>query len=447
VPEVEALHAALSACVDALPEDPADTRTREQKLRDVLCDLALRPGTSEVPPVQVVLTLVAGVPTLLGGDQPAELGAGVVSAETARQLLDAVTGTGLGEGVLADLRRSAATTPGGATVAGAEVEGEPAGDEHPAVDDGPAPMPQDAWLASAEQRLAGGEIDLEFDRELAAAQARWEAEFAAGAIADPDPPGDRPDAPPGLSTPPRPAAASGWWAAADRAVADASAAQWAAEQAVARAGRLVRTAERADAADEAAWRRSAAGRVDAAEDAVTALRTADEADRAALQDLLARTGGGGLAERPRIALVDALSGILVALTDLPGLRRVAHCGRPACRRRPERCRHDLGGRPGLGAPRPTDGYRPGADLDRFVRLRDRRCRWPGCRERVCRGEIDHRVRWPDGPTDVLNLAGLCTGDHRGKHQAPGFGVDVTEEGSLVVTTPSGITATTDPPPF
>jgi hypothetical protein len=187
--------------------------------------------------------------------------------------------------------------------------------------------------------------------------------------------------------------------------------------------------------------------VDAAEDAVTALRTADEADRAALHDLLARTGGGGLAERPRIALVDALSGILVALTDLPGLRRVAHCGRPACRRRPERCRHDLGGRPGLGAPRPTDGYRPGADLDRFVRLRDRRCRWPGCRKRVCRGEIDHRVRWPDGPTDVLNLAGLCTGDHRGKHQAPGFGVDVTEEGSLVVTTPSGITATTDPPPF
>jgi hypothetical protein len=66
---------------------------------------------------------------------------------------------------------------------------------------------------------------------------------------------------------------------------------------------------------------------------------------------------------------------------------------------------------------------------------------------VCRGEIDHRVRWPDGPTDVLNLAGLCTGDHRGKHQGPGFGVDVTEEGSLVVTTPSGITATTDPPPF
>jgi hypothetical protein len=109
--------------------------------------------------------------------------------------------------------------------------------------------------------------------------------------------------------------------------------------------------------------------------------------------------------------------------------------------------HDLGARPGLGAPGPTEGYRPGAALDRFVRARDRRCRFPGCRRRVARGEIDHRVRWPDGPTVVGNLAGLCTGDHRGKHQAPDWIYDLTPDGRLAVTTPSGVTAVTEPPPY
>ena len=40
-----------------------------------------------LPPVQVALTVVAGVDTLLGGDAPAELGGRVVPAEVARQLL------------------------------------------------------------------------------------------------------------------------------------------------------------------------------------------------------------------------------------------------------------------------------------------------------------------------------------------------------------------------
>jgi hypothetical protein len=494
VPEIEALHAALSACVDALPPDPADTRTRAQKMLDVLCDLVLRPGQNGVPPVQVILTLVAGVHTVLGGDAPAELNGQVVSAETARQLLNALTGAGLGDGVLAELRG----------LADADAVATATGSDAPGVDgrflddcglpdwelparmraalaeweddwqrrlaagqfDDPDPMPDGGWPASLEARPALDEFDrafdLEFDRALVAAQQRWEADFAAGRIVDPDPPDDPPGNPsddgPGMSRPPATPVvprrhaepddpASGLWSAADRALTEAAAAQWQAEQAATRAGRLVRTAALADATDEGTWRGSAAGRVDAAEDAMTALLAAGRADRAALSDLLERAGGGGLAERPRIALVDALSGVLLSLTDLPGLRRAAHCGRPACRRHPERCSHDLTGRPGLGAPPPTDGYRPGAELDRFVRLRDRRCRWPGCRGRVRTGELDHRVRWPDGPTDVTNLAGLCTGDHRAKHQAPGFHVDLTDQGTLVITTPSGITAATDPPPF
>jgi hypothetical protein len=210
---------------------------------------------------------------------------------------------------------------------------------------------------------------------------------------------------------------------------------------------MVGTAERADAADESAWRTSPAGRVDAAQDALQALAAAADTDRQTLGALLSRTAGGGLADRPRVALVDALTGALVSLTDLPELRRTGHCGAPACRRVPQTCSHDLTGRPGLGAPGPTDGYRPSAALDRFLRARDRRCRFPGCRRPVATGELDHRVRHPDGPTSVTNLIGFCVGNHRGKHQAPGWTYAMAPDGALTVTTPTRLTATTAPPPF
>jgi hypothetical protein len=239
----------------------------------------------------------------------------------------------------------------------------------------------------------------------------------------------------------------GWWAVADRAVDEASRAGLVAQQALGRAERLVSTAARADARDEAGWRAGPAGRVTAAADALQALAAAAEADRRALAGLLAQTAGGGLVDRPRIALVDALSGALVSLTDLPGLRRAGQCGRPACRRAPAGCAHDLTGRPGLGAPGPTAGYRPGAALDRFLRARDRRCRFPGCRRPVATGELDHRIRHPQGPTSVTNLAGFCVGHHRGKHQASGWVFHLAPDATLTVTTPTGLTAVTTPPPF
>ena len=109
----------------------------------------------------------------------------------------------------------------------------------------------------------------------------------------------------------------------------------------------------------------------------------------------------------------------------------------------------LTGRPGLGAPPATDGYRPAAALDRFTRARDRRCRFPGCRRRIPKaGELDHVERYPDGPTAAANLAGFCTADHhRGKHQAPGWSYALAPDGTLTVTTPSGLVAVTDPPPY
>ncbi|RFU20421.1 HNH endonuclease [Geodermatophilus marinus] len=210
----------------------------------------------------------------------------------------------------------------------------------------------------------------------------------------------------------------------------------------------MRTAQAATAAVQATWATGPAGRATAAADALTALAALAEDQREQLGALLAATAGGGLADRPRLALTDATTGALLALTDLPELRRAAHCGAAACRRAPETCDHDLGARPGLGLPGPTAGYRPGAALDRFVRARDRRCRFPGCRRRVpAGGELDHTRAWPDGPTAAANLAGYCTTDHRGKHQAPDWTHTQHRDGTLTVTTPSGLTATTDPPPY
>jgi hypothetical protein len=186
----------------------------------------------------------------------------------------------------------------------------------------------------------------------------------------------------------------------------------------------------------------------AAPDTLAALAAATAGQRAALAALLERTGGGGLADRPRIAVTDALTGALLVLTDARELRDAGSCGQQACRTGRVVCDHDLTGRPGLGPPADCATYRPGAALDRHVRARDRRCRFPGCRRRVPRGgELDHNQPWPDGPTSAANLTGFCTSDHRGKHQAPGWLYDLAADGTLTVTTPTGLVAVTMPPPY
>ncbi|MGY1809726.1 hypothetical protein ACI8AF_20360 [Blastococcus sp. SYSU D00669] len=55
--------------------------------------------------------------------------------------------------------------------------------------------------------------------------------------------------------------------------------------------------------------------------------------------------------------------------------------------------------------------------------------------------------YPLGATSAANLTGYCTGDHRGKHQAPGWSRELADDGRLTVTTPSRLVATTEPPPF
>ncbi len=83
-----------------------------------------------------------------------------------------------------------------------------------------------------------------------------------------------------------------------------------------------------------------------------------------------------------------------------------------------------------------------------MRARDRRCRFPGCRRPVPRGgELDHDRPYPHGDTSAGNLTGYCTGHHRGKHQAPGWRHTLAPDGTLTVTTPTDLGATTDPPPW
>jgi hypothetical protein len=181
----------------------------------------------------------------------------------------------------------------------------------------------------------------------------------------------------------------------------------------------------ARARDEAAVREASTGAKEAILDG-----TWCDGEQRALLDLGASMGvrdldGTGLAHRPRIAVVDQLRGSLVALTDATGIRRGA----------------------ALGPPAGADGYTPDAELDRFVRLRDRRCRFPGCRARARTGDLDHRREWPDGATTHDNLVCLCRHHHRLKHQAPGWRFDEGDDGDLAITMPSGEVLTSSPPRF
>ena len=478
MPEAQVLYRTLAAYADSLDEED-DPRTLGQKMVDCVVDLVLRPGESDLPPVQILLTMVASISTLAGGDAPGEIDGQVVPAEMIRQFLAALTAR---LGVIADDGEQAGEQSGG-SVPWEELEQDElcrwwaemerrvlSGELVDPDEDAPHPdTPAHAapWFDESPDDplddihdLADGPQDEIGGNERPPDEASWPPEWL---LDEPPSPTKSQMGPPGKDEPPAsgqddrrgqteptPSTADegGWWAAADRAVDDAGAALLGMQRRLTHAQRMVRAAAAADEADETAHQEGAAGRLTAAEDAITALLSATDVQREYLADLLAATGGGGLADRPRIALTDALSGALLALTDLPGLLRAGTCGRTACRRDAGGCTHDLSGRPGVGPPGPTDGYRPSAELDRWIRARDRRCRFPGCRRRVPRGgELDHHRPHPDGPTSSANLVGYCTADHRGKHQAPGWDQQLDPDGTLTVTTPTGLVAQTNPPPY
>ncbi len=94
-------------------------------------------------------------------------------------------------------------------------------------------------------------------------------------------------------------------------------------------------------------------------------------------------------------------------------------------------------------------YTVPADLKKWLRVRDRTCRHPGCSIPAARCELDHTRPWAhDGPTDADNLAHLCRKHHAFKSEGLCH-YDQPRPGVLTATSAGGRTYTTenDDPPF
>ncbi len=94
----------------------------------------------------------------------------------------------------------------------------------------------------------------------------------------------------------------------------------------------------------------------------------------------------------------------------------------------------------------VERYRPQIALKRFLRARDERCRFPGCRRPVWRCEIDHtKAASEGGPTCPGNTAHLCKRHHVLKTVAA-WTVEQVSAGVLVWTSPTGRRHTDRPEP-
>jgi hypothetical protein len=90
-----------------------------------------------------------------------------------------------------------------------------------------------------------------------------------------------------------------------------------------------------------------------------------------------------------------------------------------------------------GAPVAVTRYRPSAELQRFVDLRDERCRFPGCTRRPWHCDADHTIDAAlGGETSAGNLAVLCRRHHVLKHASP-WHVEQVSGGRLQWTSPTG----------
>ncbi|MGY1803390.1 DUF222 domain-containing protein [Blastococcus sp. SYSU D00922] len=145
--------------------------------------------------------------------------------------------------------------------------------------------------------------------------------------------------------------------------------------------------------------------------------------------------GGGL----DLALTDPGSGALRAVVTRRELERLARRGCPdhpdgdcAC--------------PLLDRPPPVERYRHTPAQERFVTTRDRTCRHPGCGNSAGWADLDHVLAHADGgETSCENLCCLCRRHHRLKTHAPGWSFAMAPDGTLTVTTPSGVTRVERPP--
>ena len=88
--------------------------------------------------------------------------------------------------------------------------------------------------------------------------------------------------------------------------------------------------------------------------------------------------------------------------------------------------------------------RPGAEVDRWIRVRDRHCVAPSCHRPAHRADLDHtRAHALGGPTSSWNLGAWCRHHHRAKHHG-GWSVRQPAPGRFEIRTRAGIAATTAP---
>jgi hypothetical protein len=97
--------------------------------------------------------------------------------------------------------------------------------------------------------------------------------------------------------------------------------------------------------------------------------------------------------------------------------------------------------------RQTAAYRPPDSLRHLIKIRSRRCGYPGCRRPATRCDDDHTIpHHQGGKTCECNLHPLCRRHHQAK-QAPGWHLSQPEPGLLTWTTPSGRRYSTLPEPY
>jgi hypothetical protein len=150
-----------------------------------------------------------------------------------------------------------------------------------------------------------------------------------------------------------------------------------------------------------------------------------------LADLLRRVGALGLRTPDDGSLTFAITdenGALLATLSLADLHRQVRRGQ------------------GADPPAATDSYTPTAEQREFIDTRDRTCRRPLCGQRTGWADHDHVIAHSaGGPTTCTNLCCLCRSCHRLKTLFKGWLFVMEPDGTLHVTTPSGVTRTSRPP--
>jgi hypothetical protein len=103
--------------------------------------------------------------------------------------------------------------------------------------------------------------------------------------------------------------------------------------------------------------------------------------------------------------------------------------------------------PVTGAVLCTDTYQRTAAIDRYLRARDRHCRWPGCTAPAIRCEVDHNLDYAlGGKTHVCNLCHFCQRHHTQK-QFTRWQVRQLPGGIIEFTSPAGRIYTDHPLPY